>query len=225
LIVAGPKLVEAYGEVFGARAMRHMSLVRLYSGDHSEAERLAREAVAACLGAAEQEYIVARCLVTLGQVLVERGRHDEALAVLSEAEMRMTALIGPSGPDLADLHATIAKAEYNAGRPAAAVERADRAVEILRSTVALSHPDLASTEAFRMVYAATGDAERRDRLAAAYRTLDHAFGPDHRLSIEMLRLSLEHARAMNEDHAVRRLGSTLEILNERRLARLANGAG
>ncbi|MEM7754520.1 MAG: protein kinase [Planctomycetota bacterium] len=220
LAAAGPMLADAYGEVFAARPMRHRALVRLYAGQDDDAERLARSALDACLGAAEQEYIVARCLVTLGEVLTARGRYDEALDALSDAETRMARLTSTDGPDLARLHLVASRAEYKRGNTSAAVARADRAIETLEATVSQTHPELAAARAHQLMFKANDDPAPRERLTEAYEALDNAFGPDHRLSIASLRAAADHAESTNDDHAVRRLRATIEALERRRESRI-----
>ena len=55
-----------------------------------------------CIGAAEQEYITARCLVTLGEILTAQGRYEEALLALDDATIILTTLTGSTSPDSAN---------------------------------------------------------------------------------------------------------------------------
>ncbi|MEM9373979.1 MAG: protein kinase [Planctomycetota bacterium] len=219
-VAAEPKLVEAYGEVYAARSLRLRALVRLYAGQYETAELFAKTALERCDGAAEQEYIVAQCLVTLGEILAVRGRHTEALEMLQDAELKMRGLTRAGGPELAHLDLMFALATYGAGDAAAAEIRSRRAVKTLEASVAPTHPSLAVARALDSLYRATGETSVREKLAGAYAVVDKAFGADHRLSIALLRAEERLASEAGDDHTAKRLRGTIESLEGRRRSRV-----
>lgn len=219
-VEAEPLLVEAYGDVYAARSLRLRALVRLFAGKPDEAEEMARAAFNLCYGAAEQEYVAARCLVTLGEVLVAQGRSEEALITLDHAASILTRLTGDTGPDFARLSLVAARAEHERGNTGDAVHHLQRATHALEPTVSPSHPELAEARAYLLAYKAQGDSERRERLTEVHVLLDGSHGPDHRLSIAALHAALEHAENMNDDHTARRLRITIAALERRREVRV-----
>lgn len=219
-IAAEPRLVNMYGDVYSARPLRHRALVRLYSGQHENAELFARAALEQCTGAAEQEYIAAQCLVTLGEVLTAQERYAEALVTLKDAEKRMRKLTLADGPEMAHLDLIIASAEFGAGDAEAATARSGRAMRAIADIVAATHPDLAIARAFDSIYRAVGDEELRERLPDAYAVVGKAFGADHRLAVALLRAEMRLAGKMGDDHTARRLRDTLVSLESRRASRL-----
>lgn len=219
-VEAEPLLVNAYGEVYAARSLRLRALVRLFAGQADEAEEMARTAFDLCYGAAEQEYVAARCLVTLGEILAAQGRSEEALITLDHAASLLTRLTGDTGPDFAQLSLVAARAEHERGHTGDAVHHLLRAIHALEPTVSPSHPDLAEARAYLLSYEAQGDSERRERLTEVHVLLDGSHGPDHRLSIAALHAALEHAENMNDDHTARRLRVTIAALERRREARI-----
>lgn len=219
-VAAEPMLVTAYGEVFAARSLRHRALVRLYAGQPEEAEKMARQAFEMCIGAAEQEYIAARCLVTLGETLIAQDRFEEALLTLNDAAVHLNRLTGPDSPDLARLNLVAAQAEFHSGNATAAIDRLHGVIRVLGSTVSPSHPDLAEARAYLTVYEAQGNSERRERLTAAHELVDRSHGPDHRLSIAALNAALALAEDTADDYSARRLRTTIAALERRRAARI-----
>lgn len=220
LVAAEPLLVEAYGDVFAARSLRHRALVRLYAGQTDEAEKMARAAFEMCIGAAEQEYITARCLVTLAEVLTAQGRFEEALLTLDDAAVLLTKLTSSTGPDFANLNLIAARAEHESGNTTAATDRLRDVIRILESTVSPSHPDLAEARAYLAAYESQSNTERRERLATAHEIVDRSHGPDHRLSIASLNAALKLAEDTGDDYTARRLRTTITALEKRRAARI-----
>lgn len=173
-----------------------------------------------CISAAEQEYITARCLVTLGEILTAQGRYEEALLALDDATIILTTLTGSTSPDSAKLNLVAANAEFESGDVTAAMNRLREVVHILESTVSPSHPDLAEARAYRTAYQAQGSDERRKQLAAAHELVDRSHGPDHRLPIAALNAALKLAEDTADEYTARRLRTTISSLERRRAARI-----
>ena len=222
-IEAEPMLVETYGEVFAARSMRHRAMVHLYAGRVEYAEQLARDAYELCVNAAEQDYVAARCLVTLGEALTELERYEEARYALDDAETLLRGLTGTASLDIAKLNLVAARVAYRSGNANNAIDRLHDAIRVFESTVSPAHPDVAEARAYLLAYESMSNDVRRDQLATAHEIVDRSHGSDHRLSIAVLNAELRLAEEMRDDHTARRLRTTISALERRRTSRIGEG--
>ncbi|MEO0630651.1 MAG: tetratricopeptide repeat protein, partial [Planctomycetota bacterium] len=219
-IQAEPLLVEQYGEVYAARTMRQMAGVKLALGNPSEAVRLARQALAMCEHAAEQEYIAQRARLSLGAVLIGQGDVDEARTHLNSALVGFDLLFGKGSLEAAATLVQLAWLELEAGNGAQGKANAESALQIRTSLLAPQHPEVLEAQALVTLLSAKDSADYFDQLNLAFETMERAFGPDHRESLRILRTAVKVAEAAGDSHSTRRFTDTLSVLEERRRARL-----
>jgi len=222
LETAEPIMVEQYGRVFAARTMRHRAVARAHMGRYDEAEAIAREALALCQGADEQEYIEARCRATLGYALWCVGQFSEARRELDLAVSQLVSFLPDDHPEIGDVELNIARVELARGNDAEAEVYSERAIERYQRRLKENHPMI--LEADGLLSRARGHtrspSDQLAALGASFSRAEHVFGADHRISIELLEATRRAAELSGDDHTARELGVTLDSLRARRKARV-----
>jgi tetratricopeptide (TPR) repeat protein len=122
-------------QVFGSNSMAvsdtldSLALLNYSQGQFREAEKLARQAVAAArIGYGEKHAFTANCAATLARILIELGEYSEAEATLRQS---LQTLVGTLQPD----HQYIASAEYFLGEVLLATKRPREAETVLTASM------------------------------------------------------------------------------------------
>lgn len=209
-------------EVLGARVELGMAL--LGAGRWSEAEGTLREGMersARAQGPLSQS--TARFQESLAAVLVELGRHDDAVpllqAAVSEKERRFE---GRDHPGIVATLTTLADAELGAGRPDDALLTVDRARTMNRrlgpgpSAYDLPHEVILANVAWRQ-----GDGHRaEEHFQAATAMAAERLPPGHR---NALRLKRDHALFLAAQGRAREAAVLLEAVLDAQLGALPAG--
>jgi tetratricopeptide (TPR) repeat protein len=163
--------------VYSNRARVHQAL-----GDLGAAERDVRHALEIeerLLGAGHPELLITHAI--LGNILIERGRHDAAKRSIEAAVAIADAWLPPLSPEAGRLRDSLGRIAFAQGQLERAADHHRRALQILRATLDARDPEIAYTSCnLGRVEAARGRVEEaltlhREGLAL----LEDAYGGDH----------------------------------------------
>ena len=220
---SGDLLAKHYGEAFRARAMTWQALAALAADDRSRAEELAREALERVAGASEQGYAEGHVRLVLARTLVEAGKFEEARNQLDSGIMILSARLPEDHIDIADAYEVAARHALAIGDRRAAAAHAGTCHSIRSSRLGPDHPDLVIAKALHIMtsIAAERPADALHQLDEAFQTAEQLVGPDHRLCLELLTMSIQVAESSGDDLAAQNKRHVLESLSERRGERLS----
>ena len=194
----------------GAVAASNLMWVTGYlQGRFEEAERWSDLASAKIERLGGDEPVAADYADTRAGVLIQAGRHREAIEVQKQALELISRLNGPESLDAAMAMSTMGHALSSIGDYKAAVDYYERSLALKESHVEPGHPTLGFTAtSLSQAYAGLGEYEKAAELSRrALAILEKAFGPEDpqlAVSLNNLAYSLEglerydEARAMHE---------------------------
>lgn len=222
LQIAGDLLARHYGEPYRARAMAWDAHMVLASGEAEQAVVIAREALALIEGASEQAYAEAHVRTVLARALVQTGELEEARHHVDAAFAILSARLPDDHIDIADAHEVAARLELAAGDAQAAADHAEAVHRIRSSRLGPDHPDLIIAKALRTMATITPDRplDAMHQIDDLFHSAEQLVGADHRLSLELLEMSILAADAGDDSLAARNKTLVMRDLRERRSLRM-----
>lgn len=222
LQVAGDLLARHYGEPYRARAMAWDAHMLLAGDDAPQAVSTAREALALIEGASEQAYAEAHVRTVLARALVQTGEVDEARHQVDAAFAILGVRLPDDHIDIADAHEVAARLELAAGDTQAAADHAEAVHRIRSSRLGPDHPDLIIAKALYTMASIAPEKplDAMRQIDELFHSAEQLVGADHRLSLELLDMSIRAAEAGNDSLAARNKTLVRRDLHERRSQRL-----
>lgn len=219
---SGDLLARHYGEPYRARAMAWDALAVLAAGDTSQAVSIARGALALIEGASEQAYAEAHVRAVLARALVQAGLLDEARQHVDASFAILVPRLPDDHIDIADAHEVAARLELATSNNPAAAGHAEMSHRIRSSRLGPDHPDLIVAKALRTMASIAPDdpLDAMHQFDDLFHSAEQLVGSDHRLTLELLGMSVRAAEAAGDTLAARNKALVFEKLEERRALRL-----
>ena len=204
-----------------SRPIRGLATIALLSGDHAEAERLARQAVALCQGENE-DYIGGRAALVLARVLLQTERLGDAEHVLTQVRKQFIRTVGEQHIRIAELDADLCQLHLRRAEFVQASAIAERCETMRRRILHKNHWGILEAQLLRQrARAGLGDAEAADNeLRQISTAVAQRLGPDHPLTIRVAQARLECAEARADVDLTKIRTERLAALRSRRAERL-----
>jgi serine/threonine protein kinase len=197
-----------------AESLTALGLLRFDQARLEEAEQLTGEGLAMAKRHLPANHpAIAKATLAYGRVLAQRGRYDQAIAVLNDA-VRLESASGVAPADLATSLSTLAEANYSAGHYDICKALYARVLEMHRKIYGERHPliadDLASMAAVQLDLGYYSEAERLNR--EALDVFQSYYGKNHPKTANRLTALAQALTYQNKfDEAVSALEQALTI--------------
>lgn len=209
-----------------SRPLRGLAVIALHRGDPKRAERLARRAVELCEGKAV-EYIGARAKLVLARVLLHQNSLAEAKDLLERVGQQFVESLGERHIRVAERDALLSELYLREGEYSEAERVAARCEVMRRQLLQENHWAILEARLLReSARVGLGQlAHVESQLAEIGESADGVLRSDHPLAIAVATARLDYAIAIGDAALELRFAERLDLLRERRVARLRRAAG